>query len=150
MLAKKIVAATSVLLLAGLGCSDTTSNSTSLKDATGQNPYFEQNTAKLEVKNQAKGKEMVVPTVVATQDSWVVIRADKGGVPGEVIGFTAVGAGEHQDVKVTVDENKITKVLHTNLYVDLGKKGKFENDGTDVPVTANDVGISGSFSVTGV
>ncbi len=148
-ISKKMVMISSVLLLAGWGCQKNTTE-VSLKDVVGQEAYFEQKTAKLEVKNQTKSNEMVLPTVVATQDSWAVIRADKGGVPGDVIGYAAVTAGEHKDVKVTIDENKITKVLHANLYVDMGNKGVFENQGADIPVTANDVGISGSFTIIDV
>lgn len=150
-LKKKFALATSILLLAGWGCQENIStNETNLSDAQGQNPYFEQGAAKLEVKNQIKGSELVLPIVVATQDSWAVIRADQGGIPGEVLGYAAVTAGEHKDVKVTVDETKLTPVVHANLYVDLGIKGIFENQGADVPVTANEVGISGSFKVEGI
>lgn len=151
-LKKKFALTATVLLLGGWGCQEKTPtiDEANLSDAQGQNPYFEQGTAKLTVKNQAKAPELVLPTVVATQDSWAVIRADQGGVPGEVLGYAAVTAGEHKDVKVKVDEAKLTPVVHANLYVDLGEKGTFENQGADVPVTANEVGISGSFKVEGV
>lgn len=141
----KIIVTGSLVLLAGFGCQ--TAPDYNLKDVQGENAYFAQNTARIEVKNQTKGSELVVPLVVASQDSWVVLRADKSGVPGEVLGYTAVASGEHKDVKVAVDSGKVTPVVHVNLYVDLGTKGKFENPGSDIPVTANDVGISGSFMV---
>ncbi len=146
---QKVALLLAVMLVAGWGCQKTETNEPSLSDAEGQNPYFEQGTAKLEVKNQTKGPQITIPVVVATQPSWVVIRADKSGVPSEVLGQTLVAAGEHKDVVVTVTEAALTPVVHANLYVDLGTKGTFENQGADVPVTANEVGISGSFKIDG-
>ena len=146
---QKVALLLAVVLVAGWGCQKTEPTEPSLSDAEGQNPYFEQGTAKLAVKNQSKGPQLVIPSVVATQPTWVVVRADRGGVPSEVLGYTLVTAGEHKDVAVAVDEAALTPVMHANLYVDLGVKGTFENQGADVPVTANEVGISGSFKIDG-
>lgn len=141
-----------VLLLAGWGCGQKKANVTAdLSNATGQAAYNEQATASIAVANQALiDSTLTLPKVVLNNDGWVAIHADKGGVPGEIIGQVAVSAGEHKDVKVrvSVDGSNVTPIVHAMLHVDAGIKGTFEFPGADVPVTANGVAITGSFQVT--
>lgn len=141
-----------VLLLAGWGCGQKAPTAANdLSNATGQPAYNEQTTASISVANQTlTDSTLTMPKVVANSDSWIVIHADKGGVPGDILGFTAVAAGENKDVKVrvTVDGSTVTPIVHAMLHVDAGIKGTFEFPGSDVPVTANGVAITGSFQVT--
>ncbi|OGH64138.1 MAG: hypothetical protein A2821_02530 [Candidatus Magasanikbacteria bacterium RIFCSPHIGHO2_01_FULL_41_23] len=137
--------ALTALLLIGGGCGQKTKIESDLSTTA----YKELVTASVNVANQTLVNSTVyVPKVILTTDGWVVVHADKDGVPSEIIGQTAVLTGEHTDVKVTVDAKKVTPIVHVMLHVDLNKKGIFEFPGDDVPVTVNNVGVSGSFQVT--
>lgn len=147
---KAVLALTAALLLAGWGCqkAQNAGVTTDLSAGKEQPAYNEQASAGLSVSNQSLvNSTLNIPKVTLANDGWVVIHADKSGVPGEIIGQAAVTAGEHTDVKVTVTESKVTPIVHAILHIDTGAKGMFEFPGVDVPVTANGVAVSGSFKV---
>lgn len=67
------------------------------------------------------------------EDGWLVIYRQVDGQPGDVIGQTALAAGVHEDVDVTVDPSAATSTLYAGLHVDAGTKGVFEFPGDDEP-----------------
>ncbi len=139
---------TAVLLLAGWGCNQ--KNPTKdLSSANGDIAYSEQSTASLAVENQTLVESSVsIPKVTLGADGWIVVHADNGGVPGDIIGKTLLTAGVHSNIKIQVEEGKVTEIVHAMLHTDAGTKGTFEFPGADVPVTMNNVAVSGSFKVT--
>lgn len=77
---------------------------------------------------------ILIQTVNATQNGWIVIHADQNGQPGEVIGHEAVKAGKTIAIKVKIDTAKATPKLYAMLHIDAGKVGTFEFPGPDEPV----------------
>jgi len=68
----------------------------------------------------------------AAAPSWVVVREDSFGFPGEVLGYTAVGAGAAFDVPVELARPAADgETLHALLHVDAGTPGVFEYPGDD-------------------
>lgn len=83
-------------------------------------------------------------------DGYVVIRADDGGEPGEVVGHRALPAGEHLDVTVPIDEDFYeTRPERFQLWaVVLDSDGDDRFDPTeDRPITAGDEWVMTRFSV---
>lgn len=149
MIQKRTYLVAAALLLAGWGCGQKNEANVNLSDVDGQEAYNEQAAASISIANQTLMEGTVtIPKIILSNDGWIVIHIDNSGVPGEIIGQTAVAAGTHNDVKVTVNADKVTPVLHAMVHVDAGNKGKFEFPGADVPVTANSVAVTGSFQVT--
>lgn len=92
---------------------------------------------------------VVISRVVAVEPGWVVIHAtDKDGVPGAVLGWTAVAAGTSTDVAVDIDPLTATSTLAAMLHVDKGQSGEFEFPGEDEAVMVNDTAVSDPFAVT--
>ena len=81
---------------------------------------------------------------------WVVIHADEGGKPGEVLGYAAVPAGISANVKVRVSTAGLTDTVFAMLHADEGEIDVYEfPDGPDAPVTVRDAIVMKSFAVTG-
>jgi hypothetical protein len=83
-----------------------------------------------------KDGKVVVSTVSADRDGWLVIHKEDNNKPeeGQVVGYSPITKGTHQNVEVKVnlpDESSL--VLVAILHVDMGKKGVFEFPGEDVP-----------------
>ena len=93
---------------------------------------------------------IVVESVTAAQDGWIVIYMSPDFSTGKIVGYAPVHQGVNTNVKVTLKTEKIgdQPTLWVRLHVDYGAKGLFEvglrglpND--DVPVWQN-----GQFVVT--
>lgn len=79
-----------------------------------------------------------VPLVVVDQNTWVVVRNEVEGEPGEVIGRTWVPTGINRDVVVRIDPEMITSTLYAILHLDAGTPRTFDfPDGPDVPLQRN-------------
>jgi len=94
---------------------------------------------------------IVVESVTAAQDGWIVIYMNPNFSNSKIVGYAPVHQGTNTNVKVTLKTAKIgdQPTLWARLHVDNGVKGVFEvglrglaND--DVPVWQN-----GQFVVTG-
>lgn len=94
---------------------------------------------------------IVVESVTAAQDGWIVIYMNPNFSNSKIVGYAPVHQGTNTNVKVTLKTDKIgdQPMLWARLHVDNGVKGVFEvglrglpND--DVPVWQN-----GQFVVTG-
>ena len=93
---------------------------------------------------------VTVPKILTKEQGWIVLRADKDGDPGAVLGYAQVKSGENKDVKIKVDPSKATNTLHAILHKDLGISGKLEYPGADSPITVGeDTGelVQASFKV---
>lgn len=95
--------------------------------------------AMIEVSDQRMGDEVVVASVMAPADAFVVVHlVDNDGMPGERLGYTAVPAGESANVVVELDEaiEERTKLIAA-LHADQGVAGEFEFD-MSAPVDSPD------------
>lgn len=91
--------------------------------------------------------QVVISDVFATEPGWIVVYADEGGRPGDVLGHAAVEEGAQQDVTITVDPYGVTPTLHALLHDDGGQPGTFEYPGQDEPVQVNGDPVATSFAV---
>jgi hypothetical protein len=100
----------------------------------------------------AKDQSIVDGTVwvAASMDvpGWVAIHADADGKPGPVIGYAQIPAGDWEDLKVTVDESKVTPKLFAMLHIDAGIAGTYEFPGEDVPVKNGETIVMVPFEIT--
>ncbi len=92
---------------------------------------------------------VTVAKVVAPQDGWMVIHAQKDGSIGPVIGHAPVTEGENMNVVVTIDPEAATETLYAMLHVDEGEKGTYEFPGPDGPVIVDGKPLAPAFMVTG-
>ncbi|RME54457.1 MAG: LPXTG cell wall anchor domain-containing protein, partial [Caldilineae bacterium] len=86
--------------------------------------------------------------VVAAQDGWMVIHAQKDGGIGPVIGHAPVSAGTNTDVVVTIDADAATETLYAMLHIDAGEMGTYEFPGPDGPVVVDGAPLAPAFMVT--
>ncbi len=96
------------------------------------------------------GSSVIVDSVTAAVDGWMVIHADADGKPGAVLGHTAVPAGTTDNVVVILDPAFSSDgTLWAMLHVDAGEMGAYEfPDGPDVPAKENDAIVMAPFMVT--
>jgi hypothetical protein len=67
--------------------------------------------------------------------AFVVLHRDEGGAPGPVVGHAEVDAGDHEAVRVTLDEDVSDgATLWAMLHTDAGERGVYEFPGPDVPL----------------
>ncbi len=69
---------------------------------------------------------VTLPYTVSDISMWVVIRADKAGQPGAVLGQALVGPGINRGIVIPIDLARATSLLHAVLHVDNGEAGVFE------------------------
>src|SRR4051812_43108199 len=81
---------------------------------------------------------IVVASITAGQDGWIVAHVDENGAPGRVIGKTAVKTGDSKDVKIKLSEDvPAGGKLWPMLHIDAGTIGTYEFPGPDAPVVVN-------------
>ena len=92
---------------------------------------------------------VVIDSVTADADGWIVVYADAGGSFGAQLGHTAIARGENANVAVDLARIAVDQeTLHAMLHVDEGETELFEFPGSDEPVTdAADDLIFASFTV---
>lgn len=82
------------------------------------------------VRNQSLNTGVIViDSVTAAQDGWVVIYREPGLNPSDIVGYAPVYQGTNYGVKVTVDTSKLTDqppMLWAMLHVDQGMPNVFE------------------------
>lgn len=91
---------------------------------------------------------VVIDTVVAAEDGWLVIHASSEGRPG--IGAAPVKAGTNEKVMVHIDMSKATPEMSGMLHIDAGEKGVYEFPGADVPVRVGEQVVNVPFKAIGV
>lgn len=79
---------------------------------------------------------------------WVVIHAEAGGQPGEVIGYAPIPAGTATAIRVAIDAVKATPGLFAMLHYDEGATGTYEFPGPDVPVRVGETIVMARFTAT--
>ena len=73
------------------------------------------------------------PMILADQSCWVDIHnVDEGGKAGELLGFTHLDSGVHDNFPILIrDIDPTTKKYLMEAHVDAGEKDKFEPNGQD-------------------
>jgi predicted component of type VI protein secretion system len=97
-----------------------------------------------------KGKAVKIPLVNSTDKGFVVIHADGGGNPGEVIGHSELlSPGETKNVRVKLDK-KLTASgkVWPMLYSDTNGNGTFDASGGDQPAKVNNAVVTIAIDVT--
>ena len=72
---------------------------------------------------------IVLDSVTAAQDGWVVIYRRPSFNPGDIVGYAPVYQGTNNGVRVTIDTSKLTDespTLWAMLHVDQGTAHVFE------------------------
>jgi hypothetical protein len=87
----------------------------------------------LSVKDQKpRSGDTIVVKVSILVSGWVVIRADSGGKPGAVLGYTKISRGRFSTLVVKIkDPSQITPTLWASLHFDAGRIRTFEYPGPD-------------------
>ncbi len=81
---------------------------------------------------------VTVPLVMADLETWVVIRRDDAGEPGEIIGQVWLPAGVNREVMVKVDPAQVTDTLYAVLHHDADGDQNFDYpEGGDQPLLRN-------------
>lgn len=91
--------------------------------------------------------QLIISQVTATEPGWVVIYADEEGSPGEVLGYSAVGEGQNQDIMVRIEPLAATETLHALLHTDAGVSSAFDFPGADIPVESASEVVAAMFVV---
>jgi hypothetical protein len=94
---------------------------------------------------------ILLDSVTAAQDGWVVVYKDPNLTSGEIVGYAPVKAGTNKDVKVTIDTAKVGEAptLWARLHVDNDVAGIFEWGLRGLPYNDVPVVQNGQFVVTG-
>lgn len=75
--------------------------------------------------------QLVISSVTAPSDAWVVVHLEKDGGPGQRVGLALVRSGQTSDVVVPLEPLKLTPSLVVALHADKGDAGLFEFDMDD-------------------
>jgi hypothetical protein len=82
--------------------------------------------------------DVIVDSVSASQDGWLLIRKDANGVPGNVIGFASVHQGLNTDVRVDIQHtdangnDNLTPTLWATLVADPNAMVAFQSPSSDI------------------
>lgn len=123
-----------------------------LRDADGQiiaprfSTYINVNVADQQLVTVGDATYVIVESISAVQDGWMVIHATSEGAP--VIGAQFVPMGVHRRIIVRIDAAMVTDALLAMLHVDEGTRGVYEFPGADVPVRVDDQVVAPRFNVT--
>lgn len=80
---------------------------------------------------------VIIQEVVFSKPGWLVIQTNDNGIPGPVIGYTKINAGNNKDVKVKIDKTQATETLYAMIHEDNGVKDKFDFPTNDLPLMYN-------------
>jgi hypothetical protein len=85
------------------------------------------------------GTTVTVPRAgISGVSGWLVIRADRGGEPGDVLGYAPLREGEsEEDVAVPLDEPAGSETLYAVVHAEEPADGDFTFPDGDPPVEAN-------------
>lgn len=94
---------------------------------------------------------IVIDSVTAAHDGWVVVYKNPNFTPGEIVGYAPVRQGTNKDVKVTINTAKVGDLptLWARLHVDNDMVGRFEWGLRNLPYDDQPVVQNGQFVVAG-
>ena len=68
---------------------------------------------------------------------WLAVYSTDNESPGELLGYTAVAPGTHENLTITIDPKAATHTLIAQLYADGSEINTFEHPGPDSPLNAD-------------
>lgn len=104
----------------------------------------------IDAKPQFVTDSVAVDRVVIDQDGWLVVTTDDRRAPGGVLGYVALSAGTHADVRVPV-AGDVTGQVWVVLHQDSDTIGSFEYGQTetaDLPLMASAEWVAASVATT--
>lgn len=102
----------------------------------------------LQPDEDGRGAIVIVPLVLADLNTWVVIRNDADGAPGDIIGQVWLPAGVNREIMVKIDPDQITDTLYAVLHHDADSDQNFDYpDGGDQPLQRNRRVIQAPFTL---
>jgi hypothetical protein len=97
------------------------------------------NANKIAVRAQnTNGGDVVVDSVWASQDGWLLIHKDANGIPGHVIGFAPIHQGLNSNVRVDIQitnasgNDNLTRTLWATLVADPNATVAFQSPSADI------------------
>jgi hypothetical protein len=86
--------------------------------------------------SSADGESVTVPrATLSGAEGWLAVRADEGGEPGEVLGYTRLEEGENTEVEVEFDRPvESSQMLYAVVHVEDPADGDFTFPDGDPPV----------------
>lgn len=95
----------------------------------------------------AEDGRLTFAVVALADDGWLVLYANRDGQVAEILGYTPVEAGIHENVVVQIDPLQSSAVMVARLHVDAGDIGTFEFPGPDMPLSSETNLLSVQFEV---
>lgn len=95
----------------------------------------------------AEDGKLTFAKVAIAEAGWLVLYANRDGQAAEILGYTAVEPGIHEDVVVEIDPLQSSAVLVARLHIDSGEIGVFEYPGPDMPLNSETDLLSAEFEV---
>jgi hypothetical protein len=132
----------------------TTSTPAAIEPVTASDTTKTPLTDQITISNQDITSGLImVDSVTASQDGWVVIYRNPNFTAGEIVGYAPVYHGTNTNVKVTIDTTKVgdQTTLYAQLHTDGGFQGVFEWGNqrqlfNDWPVVQKDKYVTTSFA----
>jgi hypothetical protein len=90
---------------------------------------------------------LAIAAVTMPEPAWLVIRAERDGQVGEVLGYAPVEMGRNEAVEVVIDPLAATERLTAVLHLDAGTPGAFEFPGPDEPLLFDGEPVARSFAI---
>lgn len=106
-------------------------------DSASEEPIVEDSSIFVLDQDAGEGR-IIIGDVHINQAGWLVIQLSEAGVPGAVIRYSAVNAGENHDPLVEIDLENATSSLFASLYLDAEVLGTFEISADDIPLKNGD------------
>ncbi len=129
-----------------VGSSELTQNpNTKISDALFTDPsLFAESESVVTVEDQFAASTATVASAETDSSVWVVVREDKNGIIGNILGAARVGMGTHSNVSVPLLRPTVAgQTYRVVLFRDNGD-GTFDYK-IDTPLTANGTVISSAF-----
>lgn len=101
--------------------------------------------AQLTVSTQTINEDglLTIDLAALPEAGWLAIFNTQNESAGELLGYTAVPAGTHENLTVTIDPKAATQTLIAQLHADAGEVDTFEYPGPDSPLgTATNVSFA--------
>lgn len=90
---------------------------------------------------------LTIAAVTMPEPAWLVIRAERDGQVGEVLGYAPVETGRNEALEVVIDPLAATERLTAVLHLDAGISGTFEFPGLDEPLVLDGEPVASSFAI---
>lgn len=131
---RRLILAVSALVLVAATCTYESSGTTTTTVVDPEDVLLATGPADIALEDQrVEGTSLTVASVTLPSDGWVVVRADDGGAPGQIIGISEIlraGVIARVPIPFFVPITEDTTV-HASIHVDLDRDGAFTYEAPD-------------------